>query len=165
MKQIFAPWRMDYIISEKPEGCVFCDLPGQGINDETLILYRGAGAFVIMNRYPYVSGHLMVVPNRHLEHPLLLDPVEWSEINDLVIPCVQALKNVFNPHGFNIGMNIGQAGGAGIHEHIHVHVIPRWTGDNNMVPVLTDTRVIPESLEETWKKLIPEFKKLEQVSK
>ena len=156
---------MEYIISEKPDGCVFCDLPEAGINDETLVLYKGTVAFIIMNRYPYVSGHLMVVPFRHAEHPLLLEAREWAEVNDLVLPAVGALKAVYNPQGFNIGMNIGQAGGAGIHEHLHIHVIPRWTGDNNMVPVLTDTRVIPESLEETWKRLRPEFEKLEQVSK
>ncbi|NOZ02319.1 MAG: HIT domain-containing protein [Deltaproteobacteria bacterium] len=165
MKQIFAPWRMEYIVSKKPEGCVFCDLPRAGVSEETLVLFKGERAFVIMNRYPYVSGHLMVVPYRHLEHVLLLDPEEWAEMNRLVVSCVQALKAVYQPHGFNIGMNVGQAAGAGIHEHIHTHIIPRWTGDNNLVPVMTETRVIPESLEETWRKLIPEFRKEKKEEK
>jgi len=159
MKQIFAPWRMDYITSRKPDGCIFCDLPEAGVSEETLVLYKGELAFVIMNRYPYVSGHLMIVPYRHAESPLELEPGDWAEVYGLVVPTMQALENVYRPQGFNIGINVGQAGGAGIHEHIHLHVIPRWIGDNNVVPVMTDTRVIPEALDQTWKRLLPEFEK------
>ncbi len=158
MKPIFAPWRMEYITSRKKPGCVFCDLPGLGVGEESLVLGLNDHAYVVLNRYPYVSGHVMVIPYRHVEDPLDLTPEEWRAMNDLVRPVVRALRNEYRPHGFNIGMNVGVAAGAGIHEHIHAHVIPRWTGDNNLISVLTDTRVIPESLSETWRRLEPAFR-------
>jgi len=160
MKPIFAPWRMDYITSCKRPGCVFCELPQQGVSEESLILCLNEHAYVVLNRYPYVSGHLMVIPYRHVEDPLELTSQEWRALNDLVRPVLLALKDEYRPHGFNVGMNLGVAAGAGIHEHIHIHVIPRWTGDNNLISVLADTRVIPEGLHQTWARLRPRFETL-----
>lgn len=160
MKPIFAPWRMDYITSKKPSDCVFCNLPRLGVGEESLVLGLNDHAYVVLNRYPYVSGHVMIIPYRHVEDPGDLAPEEWRAMNDLVRPVVRALKTEYRPHGFNIGMNVGVAAGAGIHEHIHIHVIPRWTGDNNLIAVLADTRVIPESLSETWRRLESAFRTL-----
>ncbi|MBM4395145.1 MAG: HIT domain-containing protein [Deltaproteobacteria bacterium] len=164
MKQIFAPWRMTYISQEdgaRP-GCPFCDLPAQGACEDTLILWKGPAAFVILNRYPYVSGHLLIVPNRHVDDPVALPPDEWAAALAVVPHAVAALREVYRPHGFNIGMNVGRAAGAGIDGHIHVHVVPRWGGDTNFVPVLSDTRVIPEALEVTYRRLLPSFERLDQ---
>lgn len=157
MKPIFAPWRMEYITSKKPSECVFCELPRRGVCEETLILGLNEHAYIVLNRYPYVSGHVMVIPYRHVEDPMDLSSEEWRAMNDLIRPVVRAIRQEYRPHGFNIGMNVGVAAGAGIHEHIHTHVIPRWTGDNNLISVLTDTRVIPESLTQTWRRLRPAF--------
>lgn len=153
MRPIFAPWRMQYITSEKPKDCVFCSLPTLGVCEESLVVSLNTHAYVVLNRYPYVSGHVMVIPYRHVEDPLELNPDEWRAMNDLIRPVLKALREEYRPHGFNVGMNIGVAAGAGIHEHIHVHIIPRWTGDNSMLSVLSDTRVIPEALEETWRRV------------
>ena len=161
MKCIFAPWRMEYILSEKPQHCIFCELPKKGVSPETLILYMDERGFVIINRYPYVSGHVMVVPYKHVETPLALSEREWEDLNALVLPAVRAIEKVYRPEGFNIGLNVGQPAGAGIHEHIHIHIVPRWQGDTNLMSVFSDTRVIPESLEETWRRLRPAFEKLE----
>ena len=143
-------------------GCVFCDLAAGTRDDEALILYRGASAFVVLNKFPYVSGHLMIVPYRHVDNPALLDPAEWAEAHALVPPAVRILEQVYQPQGFNLGMNIGRAAGAGIDGHIHLHVIPRWNGDSNFVSVVAETRVIPEALEVTYARLLPAFAGLKE---
>jgi len=164
MKQLFAPWRMKYIQDAKQKGCIFCDLPKQGVLPESLVLYRGKAAFVVLNRYPYISGHLMVVPYLHVGSPLMLPADAWQDTMSLVRDAVGAVERVYRPQGFNIGMNVGRPAGAGIDEHVHVHVVPRWNGDTNFVPVLSETRVIPEALEDTFQRLFPEFSKLKEGS-
>jgi ATP adenylyltransferase len=154
---------MAYIDKAEPqEGCVFCELPAKGVCEETLVLHRGELVFVVLNRFPYVSGHLMVIPYSHAGRPDLLLPEEWTGIMDVARTAVRALETVYRPQGFNLGMNVGRAAGAGIDEHLHMHVIPRWNGDTNFVPVLSDTRVIPEALPDTWHRLRPFFEDMEK---
>lgn len=162
MKRIFAPWRIDYVSKGEDRSCVFCQLPPLGENPQTLILYKGQLAYVILNRFPYITGHLMIVPFRHCENPLQLSSDEWKELTFLIRPVIKIISQVYHPQGFNIGMNVGRAAGAGIHEHIHMHVLPRWNGDNNFVPVLSETRIIPEALGETYARLRPYFETLEK---
>ena len=156
MDTIFAPWRMEYIKGEKPEGCVFCKC---SIRCDDYIIYEGKSCFVMLNRYPYVSGHTMIIPVRHIGEIEDLTSEERSEIFSLLDTTVRVLKEAMNPDGFNIGMNIGKAAGAGIEEHIHVHVIPRWEGDTNFMSVVNNIRVIPEDMQTTATKLAPLFKK------
>jgi len=153
MEHIWAPWRIEYILSQKPEGCILCDKPKAGNDKENLILYRGKRNFVIMNLYPYNPGHLMVTPYRHTSNLEDLDDEEMLENFSIVRRCVVVLKETFRPAAFNIGMNLGRVAGAGIDEHLHMHIVPRWNGDTNCMPVLSGTRVIPEALEETYEKL------------
>ena len=143
---------MDYIRSEKGCGCIFCDKPREREDKKNLILHRGRTCYIIMNRYPYNNGHLLVLPYRHLSEFDLLSADERLELMDLLSLCTRVL-GVFDPDGFNIGMNIGSVAGAGIEDHLHFHVVPRWEGDNNFMPVIGDVRVIPEYLEKTYEKL------------
>jgi ATP adenylyltransferase len=156
MDTIFAPWRMEYINGDKPDGCVFCKC---SIRSDDYVIFEGKTCVVMMNKYPYISGHLMIIPKRHIGkiEDLTLD--EKKEIFSLLDTSVRVLKEAMNPGGFNIGMNLGKAAGAGIEEHIHVHVIPRWEGDTNFMSVVGEVRVIPEDLAITMAKLIPLFKK------
>jgi ATP adenylyltransferase len=156
MEKILAPWRMEYIKGEKPEGCVFCKCSSRC---DEYVIYEGKTSFVMMNRYPYVSGHLMIIPIRHISEIEDLSGEEKKEIFALLDTTVKVIKEAMNPGGFNIGMNIGKAAGAGIEEHIHVHVIPRWEGDTNFMSVVNDIRVIPEDVLTTAAKLTPLFKK------
>ena len=153
MRRIWAPWRIEYIQMEKPEGCILCDKPKQNNDALNYILYRGDENFVIMNSYPYNPGHLMVAPYRHIAKLEGLTDGERNEHFEIVGRGIQLLKQVLNPDGFNIGINIGRAAGAGIDDHIHTHIVPRWGGDTNFMPVIADIRVIPEALAETYKKL------------
>lgn len=148
---------MSYIKDSNKNGCIFCELPAQAQDEENLILYRGQKAFVILNRYPYVSGHLMVVPYRHTDDLASLEEAEWAEIFGLIRPAVKILEEEYRPQGFNIGINLGRVAGAGVEGHVHVHIVPRWGGDSNFVSVVGETRVIPEALEETYKRLHPRF--------
>ncbi len=148
---------MAYMNQGHSAGCIFCDHPGRGVSAETLTIFLGERAFVLLNRFPYTSGHLMVVPFRHVATPVALEPGEWAEMGALVQRSVRALEATYRPQGFNIGMNVGRAGGAGIEDHCHMHVVPRWFGDNNFVPVVGDTRVIPEALEVTHQRLVAAF--------
>lgn len=159
MKKIFAPWRMEYIKGKKPEGCVFCKC---SIRCEDYVIHEGKTCFVMMNRYPYISGHLMIIPCRHLSKLEDLTADEKIEIFNLTETCVRVIKEAMHPDGFNIGMNIGKAAGAGIEEHIHVHVIPRWQGDTNFISVIGDVRVIPEDVAATAANLKPLFNKYHQ---
>jgi len=151
LKYIWSPWRMEYIQSEKNEsGCAFCYELDQNDGPANLIIYRGEYSFVILNRFPYTSGHLMVVPYQHEPSTEGLDPAARSEMMELANTCLVVLRSEYHPQGFNMGVNIGEAGGAGILNHVHFHIVPRWSGDTNFMSSLGQTRVLPESLEETY---------------
>jgi len=157
MEQIWAPWRIGYIQQEKPEGCILCEKPRQNNDTVNYILYRGEKNFVILNSYPYNPGHLMVAPYRHVANLEELTDAERNEHFEMVSRSIKLLRRVFNPGGFNIGINIGKVAGAGIDDHVHTHIVPRWQGDVNFMPVLSDVRVVPEALAETYKKLESKF--------
>ncbi len=157
MKQLWAPWRIEYILSKKGPGCIFCDLPGEDHDRENLILYRGKHNFIIMNRFPYNGGHLMVVPYLHRSSFDGLSPETLAEMMELARKCLDVLLKVMRPEGFNTGINIGEAAGAGIEEHLHMHIVPRWVGDSSFMAVLDEVRVVPEHLSATYDKLYPEF--------
>ena len=150
---LWAPWRMEYILSSKEPGCIFCDKPQQSSDRENLIVHRGEHCFVIMNKYPYNNGHLMVVPYRHEAQVENLTGKENGEMMALLQAAVRALKQIMSPHGFNIGMNAGKTAGAGIDAHLHFHLVPRWEGDTNFMPITGNTKVVSEGLWETWEKL------------
>ena len=156
-KLLWAPWRIEYIEGEKENYCIFCVKPKEEDDEKNLILYRGKYSFVIMNRYPYNSGHLMIVPYAHKKDFEELNDNEILDINRLLKISIKVLKNVMNPDAFNIGLNLGKQAGAGIDEHLHYHVVPRWSGDTNFMPVISNTRVVPEALNRTYKKLKEEF--------
>ncbi|MBL6634138.1 MAG: HIT domain-containing protein [Thermoleophilia bacterium] len=137
--------------------CVFCELPAQGDDVQALILARGQHCFVIMNAYPYASGHLMVVPYSHLDRLTDMPPDAVAEMMELARAAQVVLSEAMHPHGFNLGMNQGSAAGAGIADHLHLHLVPRWSGDTNFMPVTGDVRVMPQSLEETYAMLKPGF--------
>ena len=157
MKQIWAPWRMEYIQMEKAEGCILCEKPKQDSDAVNHILYRGGKNFIIMNRYPYTLGHLMVAPYRHIANLEELTDEELHEHFEIVSQGIKALRQVFNPGGFNIGINLGKVAGAGIEDHVHTHIVPRWQGDTNFMTVMSDVRVVPEALAGTYQKLKEKF--------
>ncbi len=157
MEKLWAPWRMEYILQEKPDGCIFCDKPRQDRDRDNLILHRGAGCFVIMNFYPYNNGHLMVVPYRHSADLAALTAAEQSEMMALLGRCTTILTQQMKPHGFNIGMNLGRTAGAGIDDHLHFHIVPRWNGDTNFMPITGHTKVLSQGLQESWDQLKPWF--------
>jgi ATP adenylyltransferase len=157
LNYLWSPWRMAYIQSEKENECVFCTELKRPDGYENLIIYRGPQAFVILNRYPYTSGHLMVVPYEHLPSLDLLDAKTRANMMELTNKAIQVLRKIYTPQGFNIGINIGEAAGAGITEHVHMHIVPRWGGDTNFMSSLANTRVLPESLEETYSRVRQEW--------
>jgi ATP adenylyltransferase len=157
---VWAPWRMQYILSEKGGGCIFCEKPRQHRDTENHILWRGNTAFVMMNLYPYNNGHLMIVPHAHVPSLTALETSQRAEILELTAICERILQQAFAPDGFNIGMNLGAAAGAGIAEHLHMHIVPRWAGDTNYMPVVGDTRVIPQHIDETYQLLASHFQTL-----
>jgi ATP adenylyltransferase len=146
---------MEFIRAPKADGCIFCDFPAQDVaNDrQTLIVHRSARSFTILNRFPYNAGHLMVIPRAHVADFALLGREEMLDLHEELGRAVQVLKRVANPEGLNVGMNLGKPAGAGIADHMHYHVVPRWAGDNNFMPVLADVRVIVEHLDETWERI------------
>ena len=151
MITIWSPWRMEYIDNPvKPEGCIFCREAAREDGPENLIVARGVKAFVILNRYPYTSGHLMVVPYPHLPTLEALDTETRAEIMELASRSVDVLGLVYHPEGFNLGINIGKAAGAGIDDHVHLHVVPRWSGDTNFMTTISTARVLPEDLPATY---------------
>ena len=161
MKIIWAPWRIEYVTKEKEEGCIFCEKPKENKDRENLILYRGESGFVILNRYPYSNGHLMAVPYRHTNELGELDESERRELINLTIECSEILR-VMKPDGFNIGMNLGRIAGAGIDDHLHFHIVPRWSGDTNFIPVIGDVKVMPEYLDQTYLKLSEQIKSIKR---
>lgn len=152
MEQLWAPWRLAFILKKK-EGCIFCQKPQEGKDEENFILLRGEKNFIILNTYPYNPGHLMVAPYRHIANPEDLTPQEIEEHFQLVFRMIKALKSAFNPQGFNIGMNLGKGSGAGIVDHLHTHIVPRWEGDTNFMPIIANTKVIAESLTSVYERL------------
>jgi ATP adenylyltransferase len=157
MEHLWAPWRVEYVQMEKPAGCILCEKPGQNKDGVNYILYRGDKNFIIMNSYPYNPGHLMIAPYRHIANLEELTNEELHEHFEIVSRSIKALKQALNPGGFNIGMNIGKVAGAGIADHVHTHIVPRWQGDTNFMTVIADVRVLPEALAETYKKLKGKF--------
>ncbi|MBW2038761.1 MAG: HIT domain-containing protein [Deltaproteobacteria bacterium] len=158
MQKLWAPWRISYILNEKEDGCIFCNSLQVGDDRKGLILHRGRYILVMLNKYPYNNGHLMIAPKRHVKS---LEDLGAEEMNDLISTiqrCVFLLKKVLSPHGFNIGANLGKVAGAGVEDHLHFHIVPRWEGDTNYMPVLAETRVIPEHLEDTYDRLYQVFK-------
>jgi ATP adenylyltransferase len=161
LQRLWSPWRMAYIRApdEDKDDCPFCLLPARGPahDRDTLIVHRGELVYVILNAYPYNPGHLMAVPFRHTADYDDLGHAELHEMNELTQRAVRALRVSSSPHGFNIGVNVGQVAGAGIADHVHQHVVPRWGGDTNFMPIIGQTRVLPELLEETYERLVPAF--------
>lgn len=153
-ERIWAPWRIEYILGEKPSGCIFCQKPKENKDTENFILYRGKKNFVLLNVFPYNPGHLMVVPYRHIGKLEDMEPEERNEHYEIVTRAVTALRAATRTDNFNIGMNLGKVSGAGIDDHIHTHIVPRWNGDNNFMSVLAETRVISESMEAVYNQLI-----------
>jgi len=154
MDHIWSPWRMIYMQSHNKEpGCVFCNELARGNDAESLIVFRGQRVFVILNRYPYTSGHLMIVPYVHAATLEELDADTRLEIMDLLAQSIQVLEEIYHPQGYNAGINLGEAAGAGITGHVHFHVVPRWVGDTNFMSSLGATRVLPESLEDTCRRV------------
>ena len=155
MQHLWTPWRKNYIEDHsKPSGCVFCRESQHPDGPENLIVHRGQFSFVILNRYPYTNGHLMIVANAHLPSLDLLDVPTRSEMMELVSFSSVVLKEIYHPEGFNIGANIGSAAGAGVADHVHIHVVPRWLGDTNFMSTLGETRILPEELEHTYRRVI-----------
>lgn len=159
MDQLWAPWRSEYIGANKKGGCIFCSAAAK--TDDTLVLFNGSISLVMLNKYPYNSGHLLLAPVRHVGKLEDLSPEESIDIFRLLRHSTAVLTKVFNPEGFNIGMNLGSAAGAGIAEHLHMHVVPRWNGDTNFMPLLSETKVISEHLAATRAKLLHGFEKLD----
>lgn len=158
-ERLWTPWRMEYILdNSKPGGCIFCDKPGEEKDRENLILFRGEESFVIMNKYPYNNGHLMITPYAHERDVTRLEGEVMKEMMREMQRSISILKKVMNPDGFNVGMNMGKAAGAGIDDHLHLHIVPRWDGDTNFMPVLANARVMPEYLDETYMRLRPFYK-------
>ncbi len=154
MTRLWSPWRMKFVESQEPKAdCVFCVVQAQTTDEENLIVFRGQKAFVILNRYPYTSGHLLVVANAHQPSIENLDVESRSEMMELANRSMQVLRKVYQPQAFNLGANIGEAAGAGIAGHVHMHVVPRWGGDTNFMSALAETRVLPEELNETYRRI------------
>lgn len=152
---LWAPWRMEFIRAEKPKGCIFCEFPAapEGDDRKNLLVHRAPHSFTCLNRYPYNSGHVMVIPRAHVADLGALAPDEWGDLQEELRRAVATVARVYGPEGLNVGMNLGRAAGAGITDHLHWHVVPRWVGDNNFMPVLADQRVVVEALDAAWERL------------
>ena len=153
MDRLWAPWRIGYVLGDRPEGCIFCDKPDAGDDEDELILNRGEFSYVLMNAYPYNNGHLLVAPYEHVADIAQLSEEQLVDMMRLTRRSVGVLKAAMHPDGFNVGFNIGRVAGAGIEEHVHLHIVPRWNGDTNFMPVLAETRVVPQSLRECYQLL------------
>lgn len=163
MKRIWTPWRMAYLKGPKgseTSGCIFCDKfrAGVELDRENLVLKRGDRAFMLLNLFPYTNGHMMVAPYQHTGELESLDPETLKEIMLLVGQGIRALRKILNPQGFNVGANLGRVAGAGVEDHVHMHIVPRWGGDTNFMPVLADVRLIPELLPQTYDSLVEALK-------
>jgi ATP adenylyltransferase len=152
-QRLWAPWRLEYIKSEKPDECIFCRALASDDDAGCYVVHRGEHAFVMLNAYPYTNGHVMVSPYRHVPSLEELDEPTLLELMTLVRSSMGAIRDAYGPEGFNIGVNQGKVAGAGVEEHVHMHVVPRWGGDTNFMPVIADTRVLPQSLEDSYREL------------
>jgi len=150
MKQLWAPWRMEFIAGEKEAGCIFCTRLGRQQDREDLILQRGPKTFTLLNKFPYGAGHLMVVPHQHTDDLAKLDAATAAELISQVGVWRGILTDALKAEGVNVGLNLGRAAGAGIEDHVHFHIVPRWVGDTNFMPVFSDTKVMPQALLETY---------------
>lgn len=157
MDALWAPWRMEYILGDKDDGCFLCRILASGDDRNNLVLKRGEHCAVVMNRYPYNNGHLMVTPYRHLSSLRDLTGEEKTETMELLTLAVEVLGRTIEPDGFNIGINLGRVAGAGLEDHIHTHIVPRWNGDTNFMPVTGSVKVIPQSLLDLWDSLCEPF--------
>lgn len=157
METLWAPWRMEYIDTEKPDGCIFCLFPAEGRDRERLILGGTRRSIAMLNRFPYNNGHLMVIPRRHTADFTSLDAEEMADLHGLLRTSVAIVTRLYRPAGLNIGMNLGRSAGAGIADHLHWHVVPRWNGDTNFMPVVAETKVMVEHLDASFEKLRPAF--------
>lgn len=161
MDKVWAPWRMEYLKDQRFKGkggpCIFCELKDQTPSDKSLVLYQGKTVYVVMNRFPYTNGHLLVVPYDHRAQLQELSPASYQEILELTARSMEILQTNLNAEGFNCGMNVGKAGGCGILDHFHWHIVPRWLGDTNFLPVLGNTRSMPEYLSATYQKIAAGF--------
>jgi len=158
MDHLWTPWRFHYISTgTQQSGCVFCSILGDEVEQDQnhFILKRARHCFIILNRFPYTSGHLLIVLYRHIADLAEASLEERQEMIELASECEKALRKIYRPEGFNIGFNLGKCAGAGVECHLHMHIVPRWTGDSNLVSVLSQTRIIPEDLETTYNKLLP----------
>jgi ATP adenylyltransferase len=158
-RPLWAPWRIEYILAAKPAGCIFCEFPAAPPEQDraNLVVHRSAHAFTCLNRFPYNSGHVMVIPRAHVADLGALPAEDHEDLGVELRRAVAVLKAVYAPDGMNVGMNLGRSAGAGIEEHLHWHVVPRWAGDNNFMPVLADQRVVVEALDEAWTRLSAGF--------
>ena len=154
MKTMWAPWRADYIHTPKTDGCIFCTAVD---GHDSMTLYNGEATLVVMNRFPYANGHLLVAPRLHVAELDQLEPEASASLFETVKHAVRILKKQMNPDGFNVGLNLGKVAGAGIAEHLHFHIVPRWWGDTNLLTVLADVRIVSEHLHVTFEKLKPDF--------
>jgi ATP adenylyltransferase len=152
MKRLWAPWRIKFV-ETKTACCIFCNVQKEADGPDNLVIFRGKGCFVILNRFPYTSGHLLVVANQHRNSLEDLDAETRREMMELATRGMVVLRSVYHPDAFNIGANIGEAAGAGVAGHVHIHVVPRWTGDSNFMLTLAETKVMPEALEDTYARL------------
>lgn len=157
MRQLWAPWRLDFILQPKPDTCFFCDAIAGPDDREALLLVRAEQAICIMNRYPYNSGHLMVAPTRHEGDIEAFEADGLASMQQLLQRSVAILRETMSPEGFNIGLNLGKVAGAGVADHLHWHIVPRWNGDTNFMPVLGDVKVVPQALTELYDQLKPKF--------
>ena len=157
-QRIWAPWRLRYVKDAKQiDECIFCAKPAAGDDRDALIVHRGERCFVMLNLFPYTNGHLMVAPFDHVGRLQEIDAEVTAEMMALAQRAMTTMEDVYDPEGFNVGINQGRVAGAGVEGHIHLHVVPRWAGDNNYMPVLADTRVMPQSLEESYDALLGGF--------
>ncbi len=158
---LWAPWRMEFIRAEKPKGCIFCDFPAAPPSEDraNLLVHRSAHAFTCLNRYPYNSGHLMVIPRAHVADLDALSAEELQDLHEELRLASRVLRATYQPEGLNIGMNLGRVAGAGIADHLHYHLVPRWNGDTNFMPVLAETRVVIEHLDGAWQRLHAGFER------
>ena len=154
---MWAPWRMEYIQGRKDEGCIFCKAISE---QDELTLYKGSTTLVVMNKYPYINGHMLVAPNRHISSLEQLSKSEKGDLLQTVDQSIAVLKTTMHPEGFNVGLNLGKVAGAGVEAHLHFHIVPRWLGDTNALTVFAEVRVIPEHLRSTYNNLKPHFDKI-----
>ncbi len=158
-QRLWAPWRLEFIHAPKPDDCIFCRFPAEpeSHDRQNLLVHRSERSFAVLNRYPYNSGHLMVVPRAHVDRLEALTPDAFADLQAELLLAIRVVRGSDRPEGLNVGMNLGKVAGAGIADHLHWHVVPRWGGDTNFMPVVADVRVVPEALDATWVRLRAAF--------